>query len=179
MRKLNSIISVLIVVIFILHGLMGSFMLVGVGSGAGKVMAWFGMALVCVHTVIGAIFTVRTIRAGGKGGKAYMRQNRLFWARRASGLAILLLAFCHIGLFGSVVDGQYILFEFTTVRLITQLLLIAALFAHIFVNIRPLLVSLGIVAFKERRVDIFLVLSVLLLFFAGATVFYYIGWQYL
>jgi hypothetical protein len=98
---------------------------------------------------------------------------------KAKAKAAAMLAFCHFRLFGHTIDGQYILFEFTTTRLVTQFLLIAALFTHIFVNIRPLLVSLGIITFKERRVDIFLILSVFLLFFAGAVASYYIGWQYL
>jgi hypothetical protein len=42
-----------------------------------------------------------------------------------------------------------------------------------------LLVSLGIISYKERRSDIYLILSVLLLFIAGAVILYYIGWQYL
>ena len=61
----------------------------------------------------------------------------------------------------------------------TQLLFVAAIFVHIFINIRPLLVSLGIISYKERRSDIYLILSVLLLFIAGAVILYYIGWQYL
>jgi succinate dehydrogenase/fumarate reductase cytochrome b subunit len=105
-----------------------------------------------------------------------MRQNSLFWTRRISGIAVLVLAFFHFGLFGKLQDGQYILYEFTTARLATQLLLIAALFTHIFVNIRPLLVSLGVLKHAERRLDIFLVLSVFLLLCTGAVVLYYIGW---
>lgn len=58
-------------------------------------------------------------------------------------------------------------------------LFVAAIFVHIFINIRPLLVSLGIISYKERRSDIYLILSVLLLFIAGAVILYYIGWQYL
>ena len=97
----------------------------------------------------------------------------------ASGLAILILLFFHIGLFGKVQNGTYILFPFTTVKMVTQLLFVAAIFVHIFINIRPLLVSLGIISYKERRSDIYLILSVLLLFIAGAVILYYIGWQYL
>lgn len=111
--------------------------------------------------------------------KKYLKQNAIFWARRASGLAILILLFFHIGLFGKVQNGTYILFPFTTVKMVTQLLFVAAIFVHIFINIRPLLVSLGIISYKERRGDIYLILSVLLLFIAGAVIFYYIGWQYL
>jgi uncharacterized membrane protein YoaK (UPF0700 family) len=91
-------------------------------------------------------------------------------------VCILVLAFFHIGLFGGAVGEHYILFEFTTLRLTAQLLLVAALFTHIFANIRPLLISLGVLKHKERRVDLYLILSVLLLFCTGAVVFYYVGW---
>lgn len=97
----------------------------------------------------------------------------------SSGMAILILLLFHIGLFGKVQNGTYILFPFTTVKMVTQLLFVAAIFVHIFINIRPLLVSLGIISYKERRSDIYLILSVLLLFIAGAVILYYIGWQYL
>lgn len=118
---------------------------------------------------------MQTLRT--KQGFAYSKQNALFWTRRVSGLAILILVFFHMGAFGSVEDGLYILTPFTTVKLLTQLLLIAALFVHIFVNVRPLLVSLGVIAYKERRGDLFLILSILLLFMAGSVVVYYIRWH--
>ena len=155
MRKWNTILSVLMLLIFMIPGIMGSCMLNGVGSSAGNILAW------------------------KQSGKMYLKQNAIFWARRASGLAILILLFFHIGLFGKVQNGTYILFPFTTVKMVTQLLFVAAIFVHIFINIRPLLVSLGIISYKERRGDIYLILSVLLLFIAGAVIFYYIGWQYL
>ena len=177
MRKINTILSVLLLVIFMLHGLMGSFMLLGIGSSAGKILAWIGVAVLAVHTVIGVILTIKTLKISKNAGSSYLKQNAVFWARRASGLAILILMFFHIGLFGGVQDGMYILFPFTTVKFITQLLLVAALFIHLFINIRPLLVSLGIISYKERRGDIYLILSVLLLFSAGAVIIYYIGWH--
>ena len=177
MRKINTILSVLLLVIFMLHGLMGSFMLLGIGSSAGKILAWVGVAVLAAHTVIGVILTINTLKISQNAGNSYLKQNAVFWARRASGLAILILMFFHIGLFGGVQDGIYILFPFTTVKLITQLLLVAALFIHLFINIRPLLVSLGIISYKERRGDIYLILSVLLLFSAGAVIIYYIGWH--
>lgn len=177
MRKINTILSVLLLVIFMLHGLMGSFMLLGIGSSAGKILAWVGVAVLAAHTVIGVILTINTLKISKNAGNSYLKQNAVFCARRASGLAILILMFFHIGLFGGVQDGIYILFPFTTVKLITQLLLVAALFIHLFINIRPLLVSLGIISYKERRGDIYLILSVLLLFSAGAVIIYYIGWH--
>jgi succinate dehydrogenase/fumarate reductase cytochrome b subunit len=174
MRKLNTILSLLLIIIFMLHGVMGSFMLIGVGSIAGKILAWIGVCIIVVHTVLGVLLTVNTFKQSKNNGKLYLKQNALFWTRRASGLAILIMVFFHIGVFGRVIDGQYVLFEFTTLRLISQLILIAALFIHIFANIRPLLISLGVIKNKARRTDIFLVLSVLVLIMAGSVVIYYI-----
>ena len=156
MRKLNTILSVLLLVIFLLHGIMGSFMLLGIGSNAGKILAWVGVAVLAVHAGIGIILTVQTLRVEKNSPNHYRKQNAMFWARRASGFAILILMFFHIGLFGGVQDGAYILFPFTTVKLIAQLLLIASLAVHLMINIRPLLVSLGIIRFRERRGDLYL-----------------------
>ena len=47
------------------------------------------------------------------------------------------------------------------------------------INIRPLLVSLGIIRFRERRGDLYLILSVIFLFSAAAVILYYVGWQQL
>ena len=135
MRKWNTILSVLMLLIFMIHGIMGSFMLNGVGSSAGKLLAWIGVGILVVHTVIGVILTVQSLQTAKQSGKMYLKQNAIFF--------------------------------------------VAAIFVHIFINIRPLLVSLGIISYKERRSDIYLILSVLLLFIAGAVILYYIGWQYL
>ena len=90
MRKLNTILSVLLLFICLLHGLMGSFMLLGISSGAGKFLAWIGVGILAAHTVLGLLLTAQTFRASRSGGKLYGKQNALFWARRTSGLAILL-----------------------------------------------------------------------------------------
>ena len=106
-------------------------------SGAGKFLAWIGVGILAAHTVLGLLLTAQTFRASRSGGKLYGKQNALFWARRTSGLAILLMLFFHIGVFGRVQDGVYILFPFTTVRLLTQLLLVASVFVHLLLNLRP------------------------------------------
>ena len=57
-----SILSVLMLLIFMIHGIMGSFMLNGVGSSAGKLLAWIGVGILVVHTVIGVILTVQSLQ---------------------------------------------------------------------------------------------------------------------
>ena len=99
MRKWNTILSVLMLLIFMIHGIMGSFMLNGVGSSAGKLLAWIGVGILVVHTVIGVILTVQSLQTAKQSGKMYLKQNVIFWARRASGMAILILLLFHIGFF--------------------------------------------------------------------------------
>jgi len=161
------------------HGVLGSFMLMDISTSGGKLLAWIGLVLLIVHAVFGAVFTIQAVQSGKKSGKWYLKQNSRFWIRRFSGIAILILVFFHFGVYGETINGTYELKEFTTFKFVTQILLIFALFVHIFVNIRPLLISLGLLQYKERREDIFVVISVLLLFFTGAVLFYYIRWQFL
>ena len=155
----------------------GQFYVAGHQFRGRKFLAWIGVGILAAHTVLGLLLTAQIFRASRYGGKPYGKQNALFWARRASGLAILLMLFFHIGVFGKVQNGVYILFPFTTVRLLTQLLLVASVFVHLLLNLRPLLVSLGIVRDKEQRGDLYLILSVLVLFAAGSIILYYIGWN--
>lgn len=176
MRKLNTILSVLLLAIFLLHGVLGGFMLLGIGHTVGKMLTWAGCALLALHTTIGLYLTGQTFRAGGT---SYAARNALFWARRASGLAILCFLYFHIGAFGGLVGHTYVLFPFTAAKLAAQLGLVVSLGLHIWINIRPLLVALGVISYKERRGDIELILSVLLVFMAGSVITYYIGWQYL
>ena len=75
MRKLNTILSVLLLFICLLHGLMGSFMLLGISSGAGKFLAWIGVGILAAHTVLGLLLTAQTFRASRSGGKLYGKQN--------------------------------------------------------------------------------------------------------
>jgi succinate dehydrogenase/fumarate reductase cytochrome b subunit len=174
MRKWNASLSALLIVIFMIHSVRGSFLMLGVGRTVGKTLAWTGCGLLVVHIIFGALLTARTLKSGKTSGKWYFRQNAAFWARRISGLCILALAFFHFRLFGRATESGYVLFDFTTARLLVQLLFTAALFVHIFINIRPLLLSFGVLKYRERRIDCFLVLSAILLFCAGATMIYYL-----
>ena len=69
-----------------IHGIMGSFMLNGVGSSAGKTSCMdLVLVFFVVHTVIGVILTVQSLQTAKQSGKMYLKQNAIFWARRAVG----------------------------------------------------------------------------------------------
>lgn len=177
MRRLNALVTAALLILLACHGLSGSFMLLGLNAGTGKITAWAAMALAALHGGISLVLTARTIRASRRGA-LYLRQNARFWAIRFSGLALILLLFFHIGAFGRVRSGQFILYEFTTVKMLSQVLLAAALALHVLIGIGPLMVALGVNRFRARLGVSLLVASLLLLFFTTALIFYYAAWQW-
>jgi len=177
MRKLNAVLTAIIMVLFLAHAILGGFQLLGVGSTAVKALAWICVGLIAAHTVIGIKLTADTLRVRKKTGVGYFRENTLFWARRISGFAVMALLVVHITAFGNHSGAQYRLEWFDTAKLVTQLLLIASLALHILSNVRPMLISFGVRSLKDRAGDILFVLSMLLLFMAAAFIVYYIRWN--
>ncbi|WP_288297364.1 pilus assembly protein PilX [uncultured Pyramidobacter sp.] len=178
MRRLNALLAAALLILLAWHGLAGSFMLLGVNAGTGKIAGWTAMALAALHGAIGLALTVPTLRASRRGA-LYLRQNARFWAIRFSGAALILLLCLHVGVFGRVRSGQFVLYEFTTLKMLVQVLLAAALALHVLAGIGPLLVSLGVYRYRVWQGDLLLIFSLLLLFFAAALIFYYARWQWL
>ena len=182
MRKLNAVISGLILALFLVHGIAGGFQLMGWipgGSRILKVLARAMVTLICVHSVIGIKLTADTLRLQRKSGAAYGRENRLFWIRRISGFAVFWFIFLHMAVFLGKDGGMVRLSYFGTVELVSHLLLAAALLVHLITNIRPLLIAFGIAGGRNYLKDILFVLSVVLLFTAAAFVVYYLRWNVL
>lgn len=179
MRKLNVIISHLILVLFIVHGVLGAMTLTGVGHISPKWIAWTMVALILVHAVIGTIMTVQSLYSMKKTGAPYFKENSLFWARRISGFAVMLFILLHVTAFSYHTYGVYRLKRFTAGKLAVQLMLLLSVAVHIISNIRPLLIGSGVKSLKERAGDILLFLSLLLLFMAAAFIIYYVRWNVL
>ena len=180
MRKCNAILTGLILALFLAHGVLGSFQMLGVSNGPLKALSWIMAALVAVHTCIGVKLTADTVKAQKKTGAAYFRENTLFWARRVSGLAVMAFLLLHVTAFGyHTPERAYRLKWFTAGKLTAQLLLAASVAVHIISNVRPMLISFGIRGLKQWAADILAVVSVLLLFMAAAFVVYYLRWNVL
>lgn len=177
MRKWNAILSLAALVLLLLHGVLESFLLMGAGFLPPKLLPRVAAVLLAVHTVIGVKYTIDSLRVWRKTGAGYFRENKLFWTRRISGFAILLLLFFHFGAFGTVTDGEFQLLQFTGAKLTAHLLLVASMALHIITNIRPLMLSLGVRGGRRRLGDVLFLLSVLLLFMAAAFVVYYLRWN--
>ena len=177
MRKWNAILTAALLALFLAHAILGGFQLLGVGPTALKAAAWAALALALVHALIGVKLTADSIAVWKRTGAGYFRQNKLFWARRVSGFAVLVLLVFHMMAFGYQNGGAYRLRWFTTGKLAAQLLLALALAVHVIANVRPMLIAFGIRGLKKYAGDILFVLSVLLLFMAAAFVVYYLRWN--
>ena len=177
MRKWNNLLARIILVLFLLHALMGSLMLLGQSSISLKPLSWLLFAAVAVHGVLGVLATVQAVKSGRQSGKWYLRHNAAYWTKRFSGLAILILLCFHISAYTTTDGGAFFLREFTFGRMAAQLLLILSIFIHLAVSVKSMLLARGVMKFRERTVDWMMVLSLLMLFFAAAVVIYFIQWQ--
>ena len=180
MRKCNAVISAAILLLFIAHGVIGGFQMAGFYPGGVRVLRVLARALaglIAVHMCIGIYLTAVTWRAQKKAGVFYAKENKLFLARRISGLAVAALMAYHVVIFfGSTSDGVYRLYLFAMPELFLHLLLVAALALHVVANVRPLLIGLGIRSLKDAAADLIIVLSVLLIFMGAMFLAYYFRW---
>ena len=177
MRKWNAVLTGAILALFLVHAILGGFQLLGVGSTAVKAVAWIAVGLIVVHAGLGVKLTVDTLKVRKRTGVGYFRQNTLFWARRLSGFAVMILLAFHLTAFGDNSGAQYRLQWFDTAKLVTQLLLVAAIALHVLSNVRPMLISFGIRSLRERTGDILLILSAVMIFLAAAVIVYYLRWN--
>ena len=180
MRRANAFISMLILALFLFHGIMGGFQLAGVipgGSGLMKVMAWIMTVLIAVHGIIGIKLTADTFRTIKKSGAGYYKENRLFWLRRASGFAIMVFILFHILIFLGKNGDAYRLSLFAVPQLISQILLVISVALHVITNVRPMLLSFGTKSWKDLGLDLCMILAGAMLFTGVCFIVYYIRWK--
>ncbi len=178
MRKWNGLMTVIIFVLFIVHAVCGSLNLMNIAPILTKNLAYFMLGLILVHMVISTILTAKSILIAKKTGAPYFRENRLFWARRISGYAILFLVFFHTTAFGEIVNGVFKLSYFSAFKLATQLLLVLSVGVHIITNVKPVLISLGIKKLKHRATDILFFISIILALASIGFIIYFIRWNF-
>ena len=181
MRKVNAVVTALIMVLFTVHMVRGILVLTGMTAGGGAIytaLTHLLLTLIAVHVVLSVSLTVKTLFTSRRAGVLYLKPNRLFWIRRISGFALMLFLISHILIFrGTTASGAYRLNLFGGAQLATQLLLAASLLVHLIGNISPLRIALGIEDRRAFRTDLLLVLAILLFLAGAAFVVYYIRWS--
>ena len=152
MRKINTIITILIILLLCDHLLFGSLYMLGTGAGVITGMAHTLILLVIIHALISMIVTLRAEKAGFKTKARYNRENREFWLRRTSGVCVLVFALMHAYSMQKNERGIPNIAFMPKIFELTLVLLLISAAVHMFVNIRPLLISLGVrnIDRKER-----------------------------
>ena len=176
LRMINFFAVAGILVSFLIHSISGSVRLFGAQGISPKISARICMLFVVVHVIVSAILTVKTVKTIRKSGKSYFGENKLFWARRISGFALLIPLVMHLLIFRGTGDDAYRLVFFHSGRLVSQILLAACLALHIIMNIRPMLIGMGAKQRGLLSADICFVLSVVLLLCCCAFCFYWLRW---
>ena len=181
MRRVNSIITAFIMLLFLVHMIWGGLLLAGIVKGGSKVFSVISMImmiLICLHVIISVKLTVDTIIASRKAGAFYFRENKLFLARRISGFALVFFIAVHVLIFnGSNEGGVYRLNPFGIAALISQILMVVCLVLHIVLNVRPLKIAFGFSDKRKESYDFAVVMAILLLIAAAAFLIYYLRWQ--
>lgn len=177
MRKINAILTAVIMLIFVFHAVTGSLNIMNIAPIITRIEAYIMLGLVCVHAVISIILTAKSVKVWKKTGAPYFRENINFWTRRLSGLVIMILIAFHTTAFRSETVGSVTLPYFGVFRLLTQLLLVLSIAVHVITNVKPMLISFGIKKLKPRAGDILFFLSVVLLIAATAFIIYFIRWN--
>ncbi len=177
MRRLNMFLAAGMLVTFVLHAVAGALKLLGADSGAMKAAAWTCLVLAMIHAAVSVVLTFQTVHVQRVSGAAYFKDNLIFWARRISGLALIIPLVMHVLLFQADTSGGAVRLQvFTQGRLVSQILLVLTIAFHVLTNIEPMLISFGIKSTKAFSHDAMFVLSVVLLLACVGFGAYYARW---
>ena len=164
MRKINTILVLIIMLLFVDHVIFGSLHSLGTGASVIRPLAHTMLGLVLLHAIISLVVTFRAEKAGFKTGVRYYRENREFWNRRVTGVLIILLGITHAYMMVRTERGAPRIASAPKIFELTTPLLIVSIYLHLLSNIRPLLISLGIRNIDKKEKIIRAILTILLLF---------------
>ncbi len=177
MRKFNIILTELAILLVVAHAFMSSLQVLGLSTVSIHYLPDVLLVVVLVHAVLGLGFTISAVRSGMASGRWYARQNKGFWTKRFSGIAILFFLLFHSANYLDIVNGAFYLREFKLGNLLMQLAFMAAIIVHVGVSMKSLLIARGTKEFKARTDDALLALAVIALLLIVAVIAYFIQWQ--
>ena len=177
-RKINHYLACAVALLLVVHAFMALLIVLGLSTFSFYQLPKILFVLVVLHGILGVISTLPALRSGLRTGRWYIVQNKEYWIKRFSGIAIALLLLFHTSAYLVVVNGTYFLQEFTFLRMVSQILFLLAIFIHLGVSVKSTLIAQGTLRLKNRSFDFMLVLSVITLILAGGIIAYYIQWQF-
>ena len=147
MRKINAILTIIILALFIDHAVFGTLNTLG---KAQVVLPVARMMTVCMilHAIISIILTVKSEMVTFKTKTAYNKENREYWLRRWTGVLILIFFVTHVAAMKKQKGQLFKIASSNPFGKISFILFVASIAAHVVINIRPLLISMGV---RNRR----------------------------
>ena len=158
-RKLNAIVSALLMISFVAHGITNGLYLVGVLPEPIKGIAHITELICWIHIVIGVFLTAQGIIASARSGALYPSLNRRYLAVRISGILIAVLMLQHVIGASHAVDHSVVPMN----ALVSDLLLVVSIAVHVACNIRPQFMSLGLPSESATRVAVALLVLIALM----------------
>lgn len=177
LRAINAVLSVLMLGLFLVHGIGNAFQMMGTGMPLSKGISHMLLTCVATHAVIGVVLTIDTLRIQRSAGVSYPRENIRFWTARLSGFAVAFFIVAHVLMLQHPESAYVRLPPFLELQLVLSVLLVLSLGVHVFANMQPLMVSLGMPSPRARAADLIFVLAVLLVLMAVAFVMYFLRWS--
>jgi hypothetical protein len=172
LRKWNAVLSAVLLLLFAAHGVVGSVLLLGIGTILIKPLARGLFVVAAIHTIIGIILTVQSCSVWHRTKSPYLKNNSSFWIRRLSGIAIGVLMCLHLSMFGHTPSGTN---QAWILDLILQLLLVGSILIHIVCNVKPMLVAFGCKAGLKQKGIVIAVFSAIIAFCGSGMIVYYVG----
>lgn len=182
LRKINAIITLVLLFLIIVHMLMGVFQMTGITLIAPlwkKILSYIMVSLVFLHAVIGVKLTHSSIKIAKNHEKCYFKQNWKFWLMRISGFLMIIFIAYHIYFFSNINSQLVRLKFFGEIQLTVSILLVLAIFVHIGIGIRSLFISIGLERLRKFIKDSKWIFFVVLTISAIAFVIYYLRWNVL
>lgn len=176
LRKINSLLTIPILLLFAAHLLLMSGLLTGVvGFNPDfKIISYLLLACVAAHAVFGIIFMAERMVKRVCGQKIYARPNAVFILQAVSGICMLILLLLHTSAYGyTAADGTFILRSPTLFYYITEMLFAFCVCLHCAVSYPRMVVTFGLIQKENGRKKISIVCVILsgILFIIAAAAF--------
>lgn len=178
MKKFNSFLAHLILLLLALHGLTGAFTLLRLTTFTWKPLSYALLAIVLLHGTLGILLSKDAVREGMRTGRWYLKENASFWLVRLSGFIILLSVWFHMTAYTMTVNGVFFLREFTILRLFSQIIFISAILIHLLCVTKPWMIKRGLLKYEKWAADYILVYSIFSILFLFALISYFIYWNF-
>ena len=164
---------------FLLHAIFGSLEFVGVWSKTIQtltmVFAFIFLGLFAVHAAIGMILGYRSIDNIDKTKTPYFRENKTFWIRWFSGVALTFTAIGHVIIFLGLMFNWWLMPNVMTLMLIVDILLGISLLVHLLSSMQSFLIDWGIIMNKVASVAIVICVVLLCVYLITSFVIFYVG----